>query len=91
MRGGAHIGECAKGHKMRSLVPESKPTQNLIVGAGSSLGFSTVPQEDPQVAACWSVKRNEIGGCQAHTSRTDRHLVHFMVVHHFLSGLLLVT
>jgi hypothetical protein len=47
------------------FVPESEATQDLIVGAGSDCLFSVVPQENPQVTACWAVGRGEIRSGQA--------------------------
>ena len=50
------------------LVPEFEATQDLIVGTGSDFLFSVVPQENPQIAARWSVIRNEIRSRQFHES-----------------------
>jgi hypothetical protein len=62
----AHIGERPEGRQMVFLVPESEATQDLIVGTRIDFLFSVVPQEDPQIAARWSVIRNEIRSRQAH-------------------------
>ena len=40
---------------MISLVSESKPSQDYLVRAGFCFLLSVVPQEHPQVAACWAM------------------------------------
>ena len=45
---------------MVSLVLNSEPPQDYLVGTGLHFLFLLVAQEDPQIATRWSVIRNEI-------------------------------